>query len=996
MKTITNATFRVALMLLAVMTAQTAWAETTPVSLSVDNDYAEGEEGYYYLNMPQDGLLQLTQTDIAFKLYDDGGKNGNYSSSRYVSTLQIQAPDDCILEITGKIINISQGELYAFDGTQLIDTQLFEFNGSTNVNDIGTYKTNLNNLLVKFFGNGYSYPGFELTVRVKPAPSFNITLTQLDGGTWAVEGGGTTSMYNKTVTLTFSPENNRAVSTVKVVKTEDMTTEVQISKQSDTQYVFTMPLYDVTVVPDPYDWMWISNHTTCRFSVDGTFKVSANEGTDGAMADYPTVSPPWQSYITNNQITRLVIDPSVTVIGQYAFMYLKLSEVSLPEGLQKIHTEAFRYADITKITIPTTMTNISTYAFYCCDHLDDIYCFAPAAQLTWGGSAWDFIHGTEGYLYATKMHVHPDQLDAYNKKFGSKLNVTIEGDLVATDSWTDAGNYADSFSDEQSDIISITNEAELARLAYLVNVERKTFTGYTFILTKDLNMRRHKWIPIGDSNIPFKGTFEGDGHTISGIEVYQNQNVWYSGLFGYVGGLDDSTPVGTIQNLRLMSSSINGSSCTGGIAGYLNYGTLTNCFTDAIVNGGTNTGGLVGFMHGYNDQQCSVVTDCLYLGSRVSGSQPTSAIVGGYEGTVTIKAYYTNPDMEGKTSNDVLGVKCDCANISSEKVTLTFGNEGKIVYDDDSYYATDGSATFTVAPAADYFQISVVTINNRVLGDDAGTYPLELLNDETTCTIFADADLLLFDNASNATAISQCNEKTYNVILSGRTLYTDGTWNTLCLPFDLTSNDASRLFRYKDLMTLDNSENSGTGFDAATGTLTLNFKEAMDIKAGKPYIIRWEKPANYVAYDGTNATTTSDMVNPAFPQVEIKNVEANVETEYVDFVGTFSPYPITGQNNTILYLGADNNLYWPNGAMTIGSCRAWFRLLGGLQASEKGESQVRAFNLNFGEETSITDNHYDADNSPSQGWYTLDGLKLNGRPAAKGLYLNNGKKIIIK
>ena len=151
-----------------------------------------------------------------------------------------------------------------------------------------------------------------------------------------------------------------------------------------------------------------------------------------------------------------------------------------------------------------------------------------------------------------------------------------------------------------------------------------------------------------------------------------------------------------------------------------------------------------------------------------------------------------------------------------------------------------------------------------------------------------------------------------------------------------------------------------------------------------------------MAYDGTNATTTSDMVNPVFPQVEIKNVEANVETEFVDFVGTFSPYPITGQNNTILYLGADNNLYWPNDAMTIGSCRAWFRLLGGLQASEKGESQVRAFNLNFGEETSITDNHYDADNSPSQGWYTLDGLKLNGRPAAKGLYLNNGKKIIIK
>ena len=63
---------------------------------------------------------------------------------------------------------------------------------------------------------------------------------------------------------------------------------------------------------------------------------------------------------------------------------------------------------------------------------------------------------------------------------------------------------------------------------------------------------------------------------------------------------------------------------------------------------------------------------------------------------------------------------------------------------------------------------------------------------------------------------------------------------------------------------------------------------------------------------------------------------------------------------------------------------------------------VRAFVLNFGEEgettgiVSIENGKWIIDNGAGAGWYDLSGRKLQGKPTAKGLYINNGKKVVIK
>ena len=144
-------------------------------------------------------------------------------------------------------------------------------------------------------------------------------------------------------------------------------------------------------------------------------------------------------------------------------------------------------------------------------------------------------------------------------------------------------------------------------------------------------------------------------------------------------------------------------------------------------------------------------------------------------------------------------------------------------------------------------------------------------------------------------------------------------------------------------------------------------------------------------------------VNPVFKNVTLSNAPANVETGYVDFVGCYSPVSIYTAEKTNLYVGADNKLYYPLAAMTVGSCRAVF-YLNGITAGDlpaPGQAAARRFVLNFGDgnETtgiiSIDNGQLIIDNS-MDAWYSLDGRRLTGKPSRAGVYINNGKKIVIK
>ena len=147
--------------------------------------------------------------------------------------------------------------------------------------------------------------------------------------------------------------------------------------------------------------------------------------------------------------------------------------------------------------------------------------------------------------------------------------------------------------------------------------------------------------------------------------------------------------------------------------------------------------------------------------------------------------------------------------------------------------------------------------------------------------------------------------------------------------------------------------------------------------------------------------TVNDVVNPVFTGVTISNATANVETDYVDFVGTYSPTVIyeSGDKHN-LYLGSGNDIYYPTRTgYEVKSCRAYFQLKNGLTAGTPNAG-VRAFVLNFGEgkETGIKTIHNAqcTMHNDAGAWHSLDGRKLDGKPTQRGVYVNNGRKVVIK
>ena len=148
----------------------------------------------------------------------------------------------------------------------------------------------------------------------------------------------------------------------------------------------------------------------------------------------------------------------------------------------------------------------------------------------------------------------------------------------------------------------------------------------------------------------------------------------------------------------------------------------------------------------------------------------------------------------------------------------------------------------------------------------------------------------------------------------------------------------------------------------------------------------------------------TSITNPIFTSVTISKGTSDVTSDdwNVTFKGTYDPVEIGDEgDNTKLYFGNGNTLYWPNGAMTINPFRAYFQL-------NTINAKARSIVLNFGEgETTVIQPPFISpegartEASPRGGlvgaaWYTLDGRKMQGKPTQKGVYIKNGHKVVIK
>ena len=204
---------------------------------------------------------------------------------------------------------------------------------------------------------------------------------------------------------------------------------------------------------------------------------------------------------------------------------------------------------------------------------------------------------------------------AINPEAGSFYNITLNNDKGYTDDGN--GNY------------TVTTAEGLKAVADIANNGNR---GINITLTENINLTDMDWTPIGiDYNHQYTGTFNGGGHTITGLTVTGSDQ--YAGLFGYIGKDGGTVKNVVLENVQITSDYQYG--YVGGVAGKTdNSATLTACYATGNVTFerastiNTFAGGVVG-----SNGTGSILTACYATGNVTgTGTGTGSCYVGGVTG----------------------------------------------------------------------------------------------------------------------------------------------------------------------------------------------------------------------------------------------------------------------------------------------------------------------------------------------------------------------------
>ena len=235
-------------------------------------------------------------------------------------------------------------------------------------------------------------------------------------------------------------------------------------------------------------------------------------------------------------------------------------------------------------------------------------------------------------------------------KYTVKVNttgLTLEGCTIG--SWADGGGESGTAEDlgyiydSNTKTYTVYNADGLMNIAELVNGGK---TDINITLTADIDLTGKNWTPIGtDYDNSYKGTFDGGGHTITGLTFTTNDE--YVGLFGWL------NRAGTVKNVvmegvQITSHQIYGGSI-GGVVGY-SWGTIENCSVSGSVSGTVYVGGVVGAQIGGSITGCS-------SSATVKGTVNVGGVAGQTNSGATMAACYAtgNVTIEIDPINNILG-----------------------------------------------------------------------------------------------------------------------------------------------------------------------------------------------------------------------------------------------------------------------------------------------------------------------------------------------------
>ena len=338
--------------------------------------------------------------------------------------------------------------------------------------------------------------------------------------------------------------------------------------------------------------------------------------TDGTTTTWRTTAP-W-----GYGLTSVTVGNGVTAIGSYAFIgCLSLAAATIGSSVATIGQHAFDHCDaLLTVTLPASVTTLGQGVFYNCTGLQRIDILhdgavSLAANVFYNDNALQYItFPSPAALQANTTGNWSAYADKLRAKFGSQhFAVTTEGGTPA---------YA------------ITTADDLRNLAAAVNATANISTGKTFRQTADIDLAGGNFTPIGErgGTYSFAGTYDGGGHTISGLTVSKE----YSsiGLFGMVKGA-------TVRNVILLSptakatTTLNNDVSLGALIGRCGSGSnnrVENCHVvnPTVSSSSTSSRNYVGAIIGNIWDTNNTVTNCYYYGGNANaayGNNPNGATV---------------------------------------------------------------------------------------------------------------------------------------------------------------------------------------------------------------------------------------------------------------------------------------------------------------------------------------------------------------------------------
>ena len=333
------------------------------------------------------------------------------------------------------------------------------------------------------------------------------------------------------------------------------------------------------------------------------------------------------------------------------------------------------------------------------------------------------------------------------------------------------------------------------------------------------------------------------------------------------------------------------------------------------------------------------------------------------------------------------------------KSTANFFKEGETWYRVTDLYEIITNATTNPVEVGNVIEGKLIVGNGTA---DA----IQFRSSDATTSPAYDGDLARI----NAKAGETQNVKIYFGPRNGRTLggvrnWKAGEWSTMVLPFDISVADLSKTLGYAIVNVINPEKTviSGTGSEFY-GKLTMTGGNGNDTKlaANKPFLIKLAEDLKV----STDDPTPADYYYDFGPQTIVAPNDLSVNADdagTVKFTGTYTTKTVTKADNAAIWFMTGNPAPGDKTWLYITSAATW-DIVPFEAYIDMSQVPNEARNMTFyveeidGTVTAINGvtKEVIGTNLNADGWYTLNGVKLQSAPTVKGIYINNGKKIVIK